>query len=317
MSRVIIGIHGLGNKPSAPLLKRWWMKSILEGLTDTGAGSLYFKFEMAYWADVLHEKCLNPMESDEDSPYFIEDPYTPRTVKVLEPTAELRKRINMYIEKQLEHLILNKDYSINFSKIGDLIIHHFFKDLDKYYAIDATVRLNVRKRLSDLIERYKSHKILIIAHSMGSIIAFDVLSGLPANLSIDTLVTVGSPLGIAVIKGKIMAEKKLQNPAATHIFTPEAIKHRWVNYSDIEDKVALDYDLADDYLANTNGVFPENTIVVNDYVKQDKRNPHKVYGYLRTPQLAKVLSGFITEGRPGFAVWWLKKWGRIANRKYV
>ena len=30
---VIIGIHGLGHKPSPPLLARWWEKAIREGLS--------------------------------------------------------------------------------------------------------------------------------------------------------------------------------------------------------------------------------------------------------------------------------------------
>ena len=30
---VIIGIHGLGNKPSPPLLAKWWKEAIREGLS--------------------------------------------------------------------------------------------------------------------------------------------------------------------------------------------------------------------------------------------------------------------------------------------
>jgi hypothetical protein len=317
MSRVIIGIHGLGNKPPSLLLKRWWMKSIYEGLSAVNADSIYFKFELAYWADILHDKPLNPLESDEESPYFIEDPYTPRKTVVPQPTVELRKKVNAYIEKQLEHLILNKDYSISFSRISDLIIRHFFKDLDRYYAFDATVRHAVRKRLSDLIYTHRHNKIMIIAHSMGSIVAFDVLSQLPSQITIDTLVTIGSPLGIPVIKGKIMAEMRKFNPHIKETKTPEVIEKRWINLADIEDKVALDFNLTDDFLPNASGVQPENLIVVNDYYKRNKRNPHKIYGYLRTQQLTQLLYQFITGGRSEIVIWWLKKWGGLVNRKFL
>jgi hypothetical protein len=317
MGRVIIGIHGLGNKPPPQLLKRWWIKAMYEGLSDLKASGIYFKFSLAYWADVLYDKPLNPMESDEDAPYFIEDPYVPRQAVVPEPTPDLRKKVNQYIEKQLEHLILNKDFTINFSRISDLIIRHFFKDLAKYYGYDATVRQAIRKRLSDLIYTCRHDRILLIAHSMGSIIAFDVLSQLPPAMSIDTLVTIGSPLGIPVIKGKMMAEKRLTNPNLSEIVTPVTIKNRWINLSDIEDKVALDYDLADDFLPNNLGIKPEYALVVNDYYRQGKRNPHKVYGYLRTPPLVKILYNFIAGDRPDIMVWLLKKWGRFVNRKYL
>jgi pimeloyl-ACP methyl ester carboxylesterase len=213
--------------------------------------------------------------------------------------------------------MLNKDFSINFSRISDLIIRHFFKDLDKYYAFDATVRQAIRKRLFNLILQHRHDKILIIGHSMGSIIAYDVLSQLPPNTAIDTLVTIGSPLGIPVIKGKMMAERRLTNPNIKEVVTPDSIRKRWFNLADIEDKVALDYDLADDFLPNKRGVYPAYEIVVNDYYKQDKRNPHKVYGYLRTPQLAQILYDFITEKRAGMMVWLLKKWGGFVNRKYL
>jgi hypothetical protein len=317
MGRIIIGIHGLGNKPPRPLMERWWIKSMYEGLSDLKAGSIYFKFVMAYWADILYDKPLNPLESNEKSPYFLEDPYTPRQKYIPEPTPELRKKINDYIEKQLEHLMLNKDFSINFSRISDLIIRHYFKDLDRYYAIDTTVRHAIRKRLSDLLHIHRHDTTMIIAHSMGSIIAFDVLLQLPPEISIDTLITIGSPLGIAVIKGKMMAEKRAVDPNVKEIITPDSIRNRWINLADIEDKVALDYDLSDDYLPNKFGVKPAYQIVVNDYYQRNKRNPHKAYGYLRTPQLAAVLNDFITSGRKGFIIWWLKRWGRIANRMFL
>jgi len=189
--------------------------------------------------------------------------------------------------------------------------------LDKYYAFDATLRDAIRKRLLDLLYRYRHKKIMVISHSMGSIIAFDVLSQLPPDISVDTFITIGSPLGIPIIKGKIMQEKREHQPEIKQLITPGAIKSQWINHADIEDKIALDSDLADDFLPNIIGVFPQNEIVQNDYYKNGKRNPHKAYGYLRTPQMAKLLREFITEGRTKLGIWWLKTWGGFANRKYL
>ena len=61
MSKVIIGIHGLGNKPPKPLLKKWWKASIDEGLQKAGKTDLKYQFEMVYWADILHKK---PFQTD-------------------------------------------------------------------------------------------------------------------------------------------------------------------------------------------------------------------------------------------------------------
>ncbi len=32
MKKIIIGIHGIGNKPPAKILRKWWLNSIYEGL---------------------------------------------------------------------------------------------------------------------------------------------------------------------------------------------------------------------------------------------------------------------------------------------
>ncbi len=33
MKKVIIAIHGLGNKPSKKILQKWWKEAILEGFS--------------------------------------------------------------------------------------------------------------------------------------------------------------------------------------------------------------------------------------------------------------------------------------------
>ena len=53
MSKIIIGIHGLGNKPSRAILKEWWQKSIAEGLNKYNYPINQFEFELVYWADIL------------------------------------------------------------------------------------------------------------------------------------------------------------------------------------------------------------------------------------------------------------------------
>ena len=49
MRKVIIGIHGLGNKPPKALLKIWWKKAIREGLKAIGHSRFFVKFELIYY----------------------------------------------------------------------------------------------------------------------------------------------------------------------------------------------------------------------------------------------------------------------------
>ena len=47
---------------------------------------------------------------------------------------------------------------------------------------------------------------------MGSIVAYDVMTQYAPDVSIDTFVTIGSPLGLPIIKSKIVAERKKSSP---------------------------------------------------------------------------------------------------------
>jgi hypothetical protein len=77
MARVIIGIHGLGNKPDKATLKKWWRMSMNEGLKSIGKEDTSLtKFEMVYWADVMYDKPLDKSVKDPENPYFIEEKYT-------------------------------------------------------------------------------------------------------------------------------------------------------------------------------------------------------------------------------------------------
>ena len=54
MANVIIGIHGLANKPKKDVLSDLWEKSKREGLSkNCKAQSADFRFVMVHWADLL------------------------------------------------------------------------------------------------------------------------------------------------------------------------------------------------------------------------------------------------------------------------
>jgi hypothetical protein len=311
LSKIVVGVHGLGNKPPEDLLKSWWERSLCDGLNTIGHPQQLFKLEMAYWAHYIHPNALNPEERDKDNALYIEDPYVAVRKNLQEKSSSnIRRRVLDYLEKQIDKLLLNEDLTINFSVISDLIIHHFFKDLDIYYTQDCqheskpgcSAKKAIQDELISVLKKNEGKQILLIAHSMGSIIAFDVLLQNP-EIEIDTFVTLGSPLGIPVIMKKIAAESNQVLNKGEKIRTPDNIRQAWYNFSDLEDKVAINYDLRDDYDPNIYDVQPVDYIVYNDYVHQDKRNPHKSYGYLRTAQFAEVFYNFLIRDRSKFMIW--------------
>lgn len=158
-----------------------------------------------------------------------------------------------------------------------------------------STRQRIQARLIDAINRNKNCNIMLIAHSMGSIVAYDVLNLLIDEIKINTLVTVGSPLGLPMIVSRIFSELKDVNKNITKLKTPGNIKYHWYNISDRDDKVALDHTLADDYGSNKSKVKPFDIAVYNDYFNNGERNPHKIYGYLRSNEISKIISHFYSE----------------------
>jgi hypothetical protein len=164
-------------------------------------------------------------------------------------------------------------------------------DLHRYYH-DARRRAAVRGRLVEVLgeAHQRQRPIMLIAHSMGSIIAFDVLcanSQVP-GLNVPHFLTLGSPLGLREVKAKAKEEcgERLRVPACVE---------RWDNLADRRDRIALDSLLSTDYAANAGGVFVRDRAVINEYVSPKTResNPHKVYGYLRTPEVTDLLHQFL------------------------
>ena len=307
MANVIIGIHGLGNKPSEKQLEHWWRLAMIEGLKTNNYKSTLPKFELVYWADIRYDKPLDESE-EKASPYALEEVYTKASGEFPEESRNTRIKVIDFIGKQMNHLLLNKDYSLNYSKISDSLISKYFKDLDAYYKENCTtenaalcnVKDLINKRLIQILNKYKNDKIMLVSHSMGSIIAFEVLNFELTDFNLHTFVTMGSPLGLPNVISKIAAEQKQVSKDETHMNTPPPVTGHWYNFSDILDKVAFNFKLADDFSENDRGIKPVDFLVVNNYEISGKRNPHKSFGYLRTPEFAKVLNDFILAEKLNF-----------------
>ena len=98
MSRIVIGIHGLGNKPPAALLEDWWYKALREGLYRIGHPGIHFRFEMVYWADILHDLPLNPSAVDKEDALYLADPYIPSATTLKSNPTKFRRMLLDFLE---------------------------------------------------------------------------------------------------------------------------------------------------------------------------------------------------------------------------
>ena len=311
MAKIILGSHGLGNKPPKRLLGKWWRTALEEGLRAIGHPRRLYQFRLVYWADFLHPEPLDPEVRDKKNPLYNDIPYIPASPVTGTRPKNIRKRVLDYLERQLYKIILKEDFSIDYAAVSDLVIRRYFRDLDIYYSKQCRDRKNVlcqardviRGDLARVLRKYRRKDILLIAHSMGSIVAYDVLTQSVPDIRIHTLVTMGSPLGLPAVMLKILSEQRKKPQKHLTAQTPENIVGTWYNFSDPQDKVATDYNLSEDYKENSRHVRPIDMIVHNDYAFGGERNPHSAYGYLRTPEMARVIYNFLHHGHPKARIW--------------
>ncbi len=321
MANIIIGIHGLGNKPPKQLLENWWKQSMIEGLEIGNFNAELPKFEMVYWADLVYDKPLDEKEPNPESPYFIDEKYEKGTNPALGEDHSLRMKFVDFMGRQLNRIFLNEDLTLNYSFITDTLVRKYFRELEIYYSESSTPEIIdgrkakevIRERLFQALEKYKNDDIMLISHSMGTIIAFDVLTFLAPFLNIHTFVTIGSPLGLPIVISKIAAEQKHMNTSENYMVTPPGIQKNWYNFADICDTVAFDYHLADNFPKNSNGVQPVDFLVKNNYEANGVPNHHKSFGYLRTTEFSKILNEFILAERLSLKEKIVRKTIRVAD----
>jgi hypothetical protein len=299
MSKVIIGIHGLGNKPSKIILEDWWKKSILEGLKKHKYSKSDFNFELVYWTDVFYPTQLNHEEVNKSNPYYLKDPYLPEDNSIA--ANGFREKAMEYLEKFYGKIVVNGVLSLKYPSLTDLFFRMNMREIENYYSpfyIDNNgspprlAREVLIERLSETINKHKGKKILLISHSMGSIISHDCLLENMPKLEIDTLISIGSPLGQKYVLNKMLDGQKTNQENKLRV--PENIKSNWYNLSDIEDHVSLNHLLAELYVPNSKGVKIIDKLVHNTYKHDSMLNPHSSYGYLRTPELAEIVHAFLT-----------------------
>lgn len=289
MKKVIIGIHGLSNKPARKLLAGWWELALREGLGRRRR----LPFRMVYWAHHYYAAPLDPGVRDPDDPLFLPEPYVPaKGTPLARGRRKLRKKALQVLERVMDWALVSGRDPFRKYTFEELLLKKRFPELEAYFRNDGNdaFRNAVQEELARTLHRYRRHRVLLIAHSMGSVVAYDVLSS-PGAAGVERFVTIGSPLGLPSILKRTVAKRAVKRGIVG--LTPETIRAGWTNFSDLRDKVALNYNLADDILPNSRGIVPRDVEVENDYTSPQGPNPHKAYGYLRTAELAALVREFL------------------------
>ncbi|EPA8654241.1 hypothetical protein ACQ7RL_003740, partial [Photobacterium damselae] len=293
MRKHYIAIHGRSNKPPAHILEDSWLRAINDGRRHVNQPIINkSQFSMAYYANVFYQQPLyfdpepylpkpSPLEPSFPSlpflPYLPDIPsnHSPIPLAVDEDHLSEMMEQNKWRLDNLFSAPLLSEFGVYraLNYLSKPLLRYWLTDVYRYFH-DPDFAFEIEKPLIRLLKEYRHHSITLISHSLGTVIAYNVLQKLAAqrttqDIIIDKWITLGSPLGLASVKAQL--KRNLQGSLAV----PENVL-AWHNYSDKRDIVCIDGDLADDFAKNNSGVSVQDFQIVNAY----PGNPHKSYGYL-------------------------------------
>ena len=181
--------------------------------------------------------------------------------------------------------------------IPDERIKASIQDTDRYFSNDDNIACCVRDLQKQPLREAaaRGEKILLIGHSMGSIIAYDSLWELQHleqhERCVDTLLTIGSPLGMNYVQKHLHGLRDGGSRSYPGNF------RRWINISARGDLVALDASLADDFgelleQQPVESIKDHRRDIFNHYRDSKGLNVHKSYGYLVNPVVARTIANW-------------------------
>ncbi len=126
------------------------------------------------------------------------------------------------------------------------------------------------------IPHLEGEETVVVAHSLGSVIAYKLLRHLGKKAIVNLLITLGTPLGIDVVKDHLKPPK-LQKPTGVV---------SWLNGSDERDYVAL-------HSALTKETFAAGIDNLSD-IKNSKKDPHAILDYLSDARVSARVNSALT-----------------------
>ncbi|GJE39040.1 hypothetical protein [Methylobacterium persicinum] len=277
----IVGIHGLANKPPREEKAGWWAEAVQEGLRRNLGRDDAVPLEFVYWADLRYAEPLRNGENRE--PYQPDDGLGPFPSPAGEP-----ERAKPTLTDRIYRGLATLEEAVGLTPVDDAILEYRLDDLWGYHDDPQFCRA-ARDRLRKALARHRDGPILLLAHSMGGLIAYDVLRLAERDGAVAGpvhLVTLGSPFGLAEVKLTLEAEHG-------DLSVPRSVT-AWANLMDRNDIATVGEDLGGIVSPNGAGVRIRDVPVVNAYRAPDGRpNTHKSYGYLRTPEVSRIVADFL------------------------
>lgn len=317
----IVMVHGLAQKPPPKDLHYLWTNCIIENIRVNDpefAKKLDIQqniFRSAYWADATPHHIA-------DDKWYVKN-LRVQVEKVIKERKKIKEQFHVGMAERVGDFF--KDRGIDLVKLlagaltfKDDVMKMFLRETELYDE-DQYIADKMRKPLEEALREAWDNNcdIALLAHSMGTFIAYDVLwrfshrnvEGFKEynRKRVQLFVTLGSPLGDSTVRDLLFARHHKNKGIRQY---PNNIDF-WHNYSCLGDVVSHQYNFEDKFFKAMRQlkIFPKKPEYrAIDYANlhnpfevvkhpgnknREKRNPHKSYGYLVQPRLSTWLIDFL------------------------
>jgi len=307
MAKKIIFIHGRDQKPDKAPLQALWYDAIEHGLQrDCGDSSSLQAFRnvdkrFVYYGELSNTLLKKPTEDPASRQQALAKLKEYQTHQFDEATYDEVSKMGFLKEA------LADTFSAILGRMGvaETLITMVAPDMAHYWYEDTYFGSDVRHRLMVELKEALDNQddVMIVSHSLGSMISYDVLWKLShygeyrhdygADKKVDLLVTLGSPLGDENVNDRLKGSRlKGDKKYPLNI-------QQWINISAEDDFISHDSEIKNDYkemleLGLVPGGMKDIYPIYNLNIRNGKSNPHASIGYLIHPEFIGVLDEWLS-----------------------
>ncbi|ADE12378.1 hypothetical protein [Sideroxydans lithotrophicus] len=290
-NRHIVFVPGKNPKPRAAQHRELLWRTLVEGVRRADS---HVAEELQHGREQFHLASWNYLYYHKYKDVTREIPWIDALINKHGPTKQdiqdansWKVRISGFILNLVDHVPVLIRLLPEDARSTDQEIRRYFSNGDN---VAAEMRKLVKHILRPLLE--KQEPVLLIGHSLGSVIAYDALWEMTHQEKLQGKVdflTIGSPLGMHYIQRYLMG----MNGGRRKSY-PGLIRH-WINLSSEGDLVSLKRNLYDSFGAMLEQGLVESIEdhcqgIYNFFCTNEGLNSHRSFGYLVNPAVGSIIA---------------------------